>query len=275
MNKRRSKQAASEEDLFVPEQSPGGFFMVNRAEQYAANRILSDSARRVLSALMSFADTATGECFPSREAIADFANIHPAHRVSYATAELEAAGYIEVNQTGKRKCNSYRVRKVMYLQGVHHPEGDVPENGTPPHDDVPENGTPPRGDVPENGTGDVPENGTSLSNKNHLTRIIYPRSTKSKKAGSQATEVYEHYCRRVRAGARADAIRSIEKLLKDHPAEELLAAINRYAGNGMPKDAQYRIQANNFFGKAARFEDYMHGAQDKSTDDADELVRLN
>lgn len=249
--------------------------MVNRAEQYEANRILSDSARRVLSALMSFADTATGECFPSREAIADFANIHPAHRVSYATAELEAAGYIEVNQTGKRKCNSYRVRKVMYLQGIHHPESDVPENGTPPHSDVPKNGTPPRGDVPENGTGDVPENGTSLSNKNHITRIIHGPSTRQKSRIGKAAEVYDHYVRKVRAGARADALRSIEKLLKDHPAEALMGAIDRYAGNGMPKDAQFRIQANNFFGRAARFEDYMHDVQNAPAIDSDDLVRLN
>ena len=78
-------------------------------------------------------------------------------------------------------------------------------------------------------------------------------------AGSKhlAIRIYEHYATRVRVGARVDAIRNIARLLKSHSPEDLNACIDRYAGNGMPKDSQYRIQANNFFGKAARFQDYM------------------
>ena len=62
----------------------------------------------------------------------------------------------------------------------------------------------------------------------------------------------------VRAGARTDAIRSIAKLLKTYQPELLLGCIDRYAGNGMNRDPTYRFQANNFFGRAEHFKDYLH-----------------
>ncbi len=72
-----------------------------------------------------------------------------------------------------------------------------------------------------------------------------------------AEKIYQHYAAKVRAGAKADAVNNIAKLLKEHSEEELLACIDRYSTSGMSKEAQYRIQANNFFGEKERFKDYL------------------
>ena len=73
-----------------------------------------------------------------------------------------------------------------------------------------------------------------------------------------AEEIYEHYKTNVKAGAGTDAKRSIVKLLKSgFTKEQLIACTNRYSSNGMAKDKQFRIQCNNFFGRAERFRDYL------------------
>ena len=91
-------------------------------------------------------------------------------------------------------------------------------------------------------------------------------SNEHQKSCSEAEELYEYYADRVRAGARADAIRSIKKLLgvkaddgsDPYSREVLRSCIDCYAGNGMPTDKHYRIQCNNFFGRAERFKDYLN-----------------
>lgn len=77
------------------------------------------------------------------------------------------------------------------------------------------------------------------------------------KTTTEAESVYAYYTQHVKGGARADAIKSITRLLKENTKQELFVFIDRYVKNGMPKDKQYRIQANNFFGKAARYQDYI------------------
>ena len=75
---------------------------------------------------------------------------------------------------------------------------------------------------------------------------------------SEAESVYDHFKTKVKSGAKEDAIRSIKKLLNSNfTREQLLLCIDRYSANGMSSDRQYRIQCNNFFGRAERFRDYL------------------
>ena len=75
---------------------------------------------------------------------------------------------------------------------------------------------------------------------------------------SVAESVYDHYKTKVRSGAKEDAVGSIKKLLNsDFTKEQLLLCIDRYSANGMSSDKQYRIQCNNFFGRAERFREYL------------------
>lgn len=72
-------------------------------------------------------------------------------------------------------------------------------------------------------------------------------------------EIYERYKTTVRAGAKQDAIKSIKKRLGEYTADELLAAVERYSAKCAKNktEEQYRVQANNFFGMAERFRDYL------------------
>ncbi len=75
---------------------------------------------------------------------------------------------------------------------------------------------------------------------------------------ASADEIYEHYKTAVKPGASADAKKSIVNLLRSgFTKEQLTTSINQYSGNGMSPDKKYRIQANNFFGRAERFRDYL------------------
>ena len=74
---------------------------------------------------------------------------------------------------------------------------------------------------------------------------------------TEAERMYEYYASRVRSGARSDAVRSITKRLKEYTADDLTRCIDNYARNGMSPDTQYRVQANNFFGRAERFREYL------------------
>ena len=80
-----------------------------------------------------------------------------------------------------------------------------------------------------------------------------------------AEKIYDYYAGKVRAGAKMDAVNNIAKLLKECSEGELLACIDRYSTNGMSKEAQYRIQANNFFGEKQRFKDYLGGGSPETT----------
>ena len=71
--------------------------------------------------------------------------------------------------------------------------------------------------------------------------------------------MYEHYREHIRAGANADAIKSITKLLSKEKftKEQLIEFIEHYRHSpDFPADKQYRVQANNFFGQRRRFEDF-------------------
>ncbi len=76
--------------------------------------------------------------------------------------------------------------------------------------------------------------------------------------------VYRYYAEKVKAGGKSDAVKSVSKLLKEGNTEdELLRCIDNYALT-MPKDNQFRIQANNFFGRAERYKEFINVGQQKS-----------
>jgi len=98
---------------------------------------------------------------------------------------------------------------------------------------------------------------------------VESREIRKSELDSVAAEIYELHAQRIRAGARADAIRSITALLRDGVSPAVLrAAVERYAGNGMPSDKQFRIQANNFFGQKARWRDYANDSAAPGVHDA-------
>jgi hypothetical protein len=81
-----------------------------------------------------------------------------------------------------------------------------------------------------------------------------------------AANIYDYYALKVRPGARADAIRSISKLLREYSPEFLTACIDRYISDGLSSESKYRFQANNFFGRAERYKAFLpvaHGATGK------------
>lgn len=75
-----------------------------------------------------------------------------------------------------------------------------------------------------------------------------------------AERLYEVYKQEIKPGARADAIRNIERLLKaDIPEKELLNHITAYKQHltkTRSVDPKYYIQANNFFGRAERWKEF-------------------
>jgi hypothetical protein len=75
-----------------------------------------------------------------------------------------------------------------------------------------------------------------------------------------STEIYAYYAKTIKPGAKEDAIKNIAKLLKTgFSKEDLLGRVNAYAKQlaaAGKQDKQYYIQANNFFGQAARFKDF-------------------
>ncbi len=72
-------------------------------------------------------------------------------------------------------------------------------------------------------------------------------------------EIYEYYAKTIKSGAKEDAIKSIARLLKTGVSkDDLLGRIDAYRAK-LTKDGteqRFYIQANNFFGKAARYKDY-------------------
>jgi hypothetical protein len=72
-------------------------------------------------------------------------------------------------------------------------------------------------------------------------------------------EIYDYYAKTIKPGAKEDAIKNIAKLLKTgFTKEDLLGRIDAYRQqlNKDKTDIRYYIQANNFFGKAARYKDF-------------------
>ena len=73
-------------------------------------------------------------------------------------------------------------------------------------------------------------------------------------------EIYSYYSKTIKPGAKEDAIRNITKLLKTLTKEDLMGRIDAYRkqldSGKQTRDPQYYIQANNFFGRAARYKDF-------------------
>lgn len=82
-------------------------------------------------------------------------------------------------------------------------------------------------------------------------------------------EIYEAYRDKIRAGAREDAVKSIRRLIQGgiEPAT-LLGCVENYADyvTAQETETQFRIQANNFFGRGARYKEFLKPVvlQDKS-----------
>ncbi len=74
-----------------------------------------------------------------------------------------------------------------------------------------------------------------------------------------APTIYEYYSKTIKPGAKEDAVKSIDKLLKTgFTKEDLLGRVNDYKSK-LAKDntePRFYIQANNFFGLKARYKDF-------------------
>ena len=111
------------------------------------------------------------------------------------------------------------------------------------------------------------ENGTSsrMARTGERTTGGQPEDTNNKERRkekdtlfSEAESVYDFYKSNVTSGDRANALKSILKVLKTGlTKEQLTSCVDRYSANGMSPDRQYRIQCNNFFGRAERFREYL------------------
>jgi phage replication O-like protein O len=125
-----------------------------------------------------------------------------------------------------------------------------------------------KGTVIGNTEGTVSENANPSINK-HINKVNKPQrktvSSDDYDAMIKAESIYEFYSQNVRVGARVDAIRNIKRILKEYSEQQLIDSINKYVSAGLSQEKQYRIQANNFFGKAARFLEYLHSS-DNITD---------
>ena len=73
-------------------------------------------------------------------------------------------------------------------------------------------------------------------------------------------EIYDYYSKTIKSGGKEDAIRSITKLLKTRlTKDDLIARIDAYKAQlqkERKEDRAYYIQANNFFGRQARYKDF-------------------
>jgi phage replication O-like protein O len=99
-----------------------------------------------------------------------------------------------------------------------------------------------------------------VKNNNTRSNNQCDRVNHSKTMSDAANRIYDYYANNVRSGARQTAIKSIIKLLKSYAEEDLRGTIERYK-KSMPEESMYRIQANNFFGRAARFEEFLTNGQ--------------
>jgi len=81
-----------------------------------------------------------------------------------------------------------------------------------------------------------------------------------KEKGNTAVSIYDYYKNKIRPGAKADALRNIKRLLKEgRTKEDLIKRIDAYKQHLIKSnktDPTFYIQANNFFGRAARYEEF-------------------
>jgi len=203
---------------------------------------MSDRDRRLFLALLTRADFKTGRCTMTRNDLAAMTASN-ASKVSSSTAALAQAGLLEVTRQGLRRPNIYR----LTLPRFNPP--DVTETALSEILDMTESATSKPPDVTETAPHDDAET---------VTQKINTSSSRQKNTSLTPEQVYKNYVVLVCSGAKDDAIRSIKKLLKSGmTTETLMECVKRYAGNGMSDDMEYRIRPHNFFGRAARYKDYM------------------
>ena len=81
----------------------------------------------------------------------------------------------------------------------------------------------------------------------------------SKGPSADSLSIYDHYSKTIKPGAKEDAIKNIQGLLKTGVSkEDLLGRIDAYKAQltKNPTEPRYYIQANNFFGQKARYRDF-------------------
>jgi hypothetical protein len=190
---------------------------------------LSPGAKLTYARLVQYAGK-SGRCFPRQETLGEELGVSKRHCGRYIS-ELVRCGLIESKRTGNKSANEYVFPR--------HPWIEERSDRTDP-------------------SCQKPVDRTDMSSPDR-TDPSGPLNKNQKEIESTtlALEIYDHYASKIRRGARADAIRSIGKLLTQYDRSQLIASIERYAGNGMPAEVKYRIQANNFFGRAARFQEYL------------------
>jgi len=96
------------------------------------DRRLSLEQTRVLIALIAFADKKTGECFPSREALAEASGYKP-NKISTITTDLANLGWIEKRGSGGRSSPS--IYRILKPETVSHSE-TVSEEETVSHSET-------------------------------------------------------------------------------------------------------------------------------------------
>ena len=86
----------------------------------------------------------------------------------------------------------------------------------------------------------------------------------------KAESIYDHYKNHIRAGAKADAVKSISHLItkEGYIPEQLIQFIDNYRqSQDFPTEIRYRKQANNFFGQKRYFVDYFEAPEISDTPD--------
>jgi len=95
--------------------------------------------------------------------------------------------------------------------------------------------------------------------KTSSTREEKLREVNIREGKVTATAIYSYYSKTIKPGAEEDAIKNIAKLLKTgFSKEDLVGRIDAYKAKLVKDGTEERffIQANNFFGKAARYKDF-------------------
>ncbi len=105
----------------------------------------------------------------------------------------------------------------------------------------------------------TPSNATSNAKdkpkQSPLPNLTLPNPTNN----TTPQEIYSYYSKIIKHGAKEDAIKSIIGLLKTGiTKEDLLARVDAYKQDLIRKGTEdkFYIQANNFFGRAARYKDF-------------------
>jgi len=95
------------------------------------------------------------------------------------------------------------------------------------------------------------------SNKVKESKGKESKEKESKEKENIPQSIYYFYAKNIKAGAAQDAIKNINKRLKEgFTKEDLIGRINTYKKQIIEKPTDFLIQANNFFGEKARFKDF-------------------